>query len=242
MRVREGFDAVSPHASVIAHTEFANDTRASILKTAATKAAWGFFQNNVKPYDECCFTWDTKVWRHLDDAARVISAVPWYSASTGHQMAEFTAVAVLLEHQGDGSRWVLVTLHTPSHVAVWGGWRPSSNRLRCYHDGITDLGRWVTVLDKKWPQHAMVVTADWNAPCEQPWFRNYLEAHFPVPFKVAAPNTSHPPYPDTHDSRCIDWAVLGGNVAKYQNARTLKVPDSDHLTVVLPLRLNKEPS
>jgi hypothetical protein len=69
MRVREGFDAVSPHASVIAHTEFANNTRASILKTAATKAAWGFFQNNVKPYDECCFTWDTKVWRHLDDAS-----------------------------------------------------------------------------------------------------------------------------------------------------------------------------
>jgi hypothetical protein len=230
--IEQAFAQVSAKSSVISHTEFANDARAKRLKAAAGKAGWGFAQQNTKPYDECCFTWDNAAWELVDTAWKTLSTIPWYSGSTGNKMPDFTAFSVFLRHKTSKEQWIFVTTHTPSHVAVWTGFRPPSNRVKCYQDGVKTLGQWVGELDKKWRQSGIVVAADWNAPCEQKWFRSYLEKNFAAAMHVMEPNTKAPTYPDTHDTRCIDWAILGGGTARRGVSSALKVADSDHKTLL----------
>lgn len=236
--VTAGFAALRDRCSILSHTEFANNRRSGELKQAVDKAGWEMWQRNTSPYDETCFTWNKSIWRKLRGTAVVISDVPWYSASTGNRMPRFTASAVLLEHQGDGAKWAFITCHTPSHIATWHGFRPSSsNRVECYHDGTKNLGKWVEILTKAWEQNGLVVAADWNAPVEQKWFRDYLEGRFPERYAVCGPNDDG--YPDTHDARCIDWAILGGNVRRVGPTETYQVPDSDHHSAVFALDKKK---
>jgi|SRR5262245_6524269 len=239
MQVAKAFGEYTKNATFVAHTEFANEKRKKMLADACSKAGWGMFSPREGPYDECCFTWDTAKWEFVESAQKIISNIIWYSASTGNPMPRFTAVAVLMRHKATGELWAFLTCHTPSHVTTWTGFRPlTSNRVKCYRDGIKNLGKWVESLVKKWKPVATVVTADWNAPCEQKWFRDWLEAQFPKPFRVMGPNAGvgQKRYPDTHDSRCIDWAVLGPGAKKKGQAVARRVSDSDHKTLFFTLQ------
>jgi hypothetical protein len=229
-KVAQGFTVVRKNCTLATHTEFANDQRYRALDNAAHAAGWGCWQHPERGYDDLAITWDQEHWKRLATEQRKLSNIPTWSTD-GQPRAPFCAVAMQLSSIKDGTRWGVITMHTPSYVAVWGGWRPPSSRTKQYDDGIKNLAIWIRELRRKWKNTGLIVAADWNAPLEQPWFRTYLEKTMPTPWKVMAANAKAPAYPDTHDNRCIDWAMHGPKVVKRGNAFTRTVPDSDHKSI-----------
>ena len=225
--VISGFKTVARSCTLATHTELANNARAAKMKAAAKEAGWGFYQDNRHGYDDLAFTWDQDAWKRLDTASKKLSEIPTWSTE-GEPRAPFCAVAMHLEALNDHTHWAVITMHTPSHVAIWDKWRPSSSRTRQYQDGMKTMATWVRQLRNQWRGSRLILAADWNAPMEQPWFRSYLEKTMPAQWKVMAANDQLPNYPDTHDNRCIDWAMVGPKVRKRAKAVARKVPDSDH--------------